>query len=350
MEAFIKGISVISPPVAAENNNLQALQPGFGYLKCVEPQYREFIDPMASRRMSRIVKMGVYCARKCIKETGIDMPDGIIAGTGLGCLEDTGKFLDSIYANDEKLLNPTPFIQSTHNTIAGAIALAIKCHGYNATYTQRAFSFENALSDAMLQLAENPSMNILTGGFDEVTETSFELTSRLGLWKNHPVDIHRLYEYNTRGSIAGEGVVFMMLGGKQDITGAVCIKSLSYVFDQGSDINGTVLDMLNQKGIDLGKTDLVILGYNGDSRSDHYYHQLVKGALKHKAVTAYKHLCGEYDTSTSFALWLAWHILKNGMPVLPAFTEEKLPQEIRSVLIYNQIRGKYHSVYYLQKC
>ena len=74
----------------------------------------------------------------------------LLPDTGLGCLEDTEKFLSSIYTNEEKLLNPTPFIQSTHNTVAGAIALAIKCHGYNATYTHRGFSFESALEDALI--------------------------------------------------------------------------------------------------------------------------------------------------------------------------------------------------------
>ena len=91
------------------------------------------------------------------------MPDAVIAGTGLGCLEDTEKFLGSIYTLQEHLLNPTPFINSTHNTIAGAIALAIKCHGYNATYTHRGFSFESALLDALMLASENPEAAILAG-------------------------------------------------------------------------------------------------------------------------------------------------------------------------------------------
>jgi len=141
------------------------------------------------------------------------MPDAIITGSGLGCLDDTEKFLTSIHNNEERLLNPTPFIQSTHNTVAGAIALAIKCHAYNATYTQRGFSFESALEDALLQIDENQSRNILVGGFDEITETSYSLTSRLGLWKNHMVDSSKLYEYNTRGSLPGEGGAFFMIRG-----------------------------------------------------------------------------------------------------------------------------------------
>jgi 3-oxoacyl-[acyl-carrier-protein] synthase II len=218
MVVYIKGASVISPQPTFNNQELPEEATSYAdvnMLKCIEPPYRDFIDPMVARRMSRIVKMGVCSALKCMQETKIEMPDAIIAGTGLGCLEDTEKFLGSIYTSNEKLLNPTPFIQSTHNTIAGAIALAIKCHNFNATYTHRGFSFESALEDAMLQLNENPKFNILAGGFDEITSGSYEITRRLGLWKNHAMNNLSLRNYTTRGTLPGEGVVFFMLGGEK---------------------------------------------------------------------------------------------------------------------------------------
>ncbi|HEX2394669.1 MAG TPA: beta-ketoacyl synthase chain length factor [Bacteroidales bacterium] len=354
MNAYIKGISIVSPQKIIGDQilpNDAPAHPDLGYMKCIEPAYREFIDPMVARRMSRIVKMGVYCARKCMNDTGINMPDGIIAGTALGCLEDTEKFLSSIYTSEEKLLNPTPFIQSTHNTVAGAIALAVKCHGYNATYTQRGFSFENALQDALMQLHEDPSKNILVGGFDEVTDTSLAITSRLGLWKNHPVEKDRLYEYKTRGSLAGEGAAFLMLNGKQKYTDEVSIKSLTCFYDgHVNDINRKIAECLDREGILSQKIDLVILGNNGDVRYDQYYHKLVSGIFNKSAVTGFKHLCGEYDTSASFAVWLAWYIMKHKKLNLLSLNDIPVPGEVNSVLIYNNLRGKYHSVYYLEKC
>ncbi|NJK84751.1 MAG: beta-ketoacyl synthase chain length factor [Bacteroidales bacterium] len=110
---------------------------------------------MASRRMSRIVKMGICSALKCLKESGVEVPDAIITGTGFGCIEDTEKFLGSIIQNEEKMLNPTPFIQSTHNTVGAAIALKIKCNNYNNTYVHRGFSFEHALLDGLMLLNED---------------------------------------------------------------------------------------------------------------------------------------------------------------------------------------------------
>jgi hypothetical protein len=297
--------------------------------------------------------MGVYSAMKCMRDTGINAPDAIIAGTGLGCLEDTEKFLTSIYNSEEKLLNPTPFIQSTHNTVAGAIALAVKCHGYNATYTQRGFSFESALEDALLQLNEIPSRNILVGGFDEVTETSFALTSRLGLWKNHETDSSKLFEYNTRGSIPGEGAAFLMLGGLKGIADSVRIRSFrTFYRERITDINGRIEGYLKEDGISSESIDLILLGKNGDSRSDHYYDDLLKGVFRQKAVTGFKHLCGEFDTSAVFALWLARKILLSPRVTgsLQTLNSSRMPKEVNSVLIYNHLRGKYHSIYVLDRC
>ena len=59
------------------------------------------------RRMSRIIKMelpvtGMYQYPTFRKSM-------IITATGLGCLADTEKFLNTIIENEEQLLNPTPF-------------------------------------------------------------------------------------------------------------------------------------------------------------------------------------------------------------------------------------------------
>ena len=57
-------------------------------------------------------------------------------------------FLRKMIEFEEKMLSPTAFIQSTHNTVGAQIALLLKCHHYNNTIVHRAFSFENALTEA----------------------------------------------------------------------------------------------------------------------------------------------------------------------------------------------------------
>ncbi len=91
--------------------------------------------------------------------------DGIIVATGLGCLGDTKKFL--LDSNEHDSPSPTPFIHSTHNTIAGQLGLQMKCHGYNITHTQVGACFEGALIDATLQETDGW---YLVGAVDEQTE------------------------------------------------------------------------------------------------------------------------------------------------------------------------------------
>src|SRR5690606_21074481 len=93
-------------------------------------------------------------------------PEAIIVGTGLGCLTDTKRFLNDLCTSQESVVSPTAFIQSTHNIIAGQVALLLNCTGYNSTYSDRSHSFEQALLDARLHLMEGTD-SILVGAADE---------------------------------------------------------------------------------------------------------------------------------------------------------------------------------------
>jgi len=108
MEVFINGIGLISPQKTTEAGAFlsEVIEHNADYLKCIDPNYKAFIDPLAARRMSRLIKMGITSAKLCLAEAGITMPDAIITGTGLGSVEDTEKILNSILQH-EQLLNPT---------------------------------------------------------------------------------------------------------------------------------------------------------------------------------------------------------------------------------------------------
>jgi len=132
------------------------------------PNYKDYIAPSASRRMATGVKMGVSAATKALHNAQLAQPDAIITGTGMGCIEDTEKFLNTIIGNDEEFLTPTSFIQSTHNTVGAQIALGLKCKAYNNTYVHAALSFESALLDAQLLLQQEEAQHVLVGGVDEL--------------------------------------------------------------------------------------------------------------------------------------------------------------------------------------
>ncbi|MCF0073789.1 beta-ketoacyl synthase chain length factor [Dyadobacter sp. CY261] len=151
----------------------------------ISPDYKAYIDPGLLRRMSKILRMAVACSKDCIAQAEIEQPDAIVVGTGLGCLHDTEKFLNTSLTVDG-LLPPTSFIQSTHNTMAGQISLSIGNHGYNMTHTQNTLSFEHALLDASMLLREG-DRHVLVGAADEhidilediAAQLSFEAPARL---------------------------------------------------------------------------------------------------------------------------------------------------------------------------
>lgn len=164
-------------------------------------------DAGLRRRMSKVIKSAVSTAVECLG--GIDeisVLDGIITATGWGCLTDSERFLRNIIVDKEQLLNPTPFIQSTFNTVGGQIALLKHQHCYNVTYVNRSHSFEDALLDAMMRAADGDSNDMLVGAFDEQTPSQHRIMERMGLFR-HQEDgegavFARVKAHKTENSIA----------------------------------------------------------------------------------------------------------------------------------------------------
>jgi len=345
--AYINGIGVISPQKTTEPGSFlpEVMEYTADFLRCIDPNYRNFIDPILGRRMSRLIKMGITSAKICVADAGDPMPDAIITGTGLGSVEDTEKILGELI-KEEKFLNPTPFIQSTYNTISSQIAINLKCHNYNATYVHRTFSFESGLLDAMMQLEEKMGNNMLVGGIDEMTLNHLEITRRTGMWKREPVNNLGLLQGSTPGALAGEGAAFFMLGDQPGPNTYGILQDISIQFSPGNSYHpgDSVKDFLKKNGLALSDIDLLLLGLNGDPAHDLIDNRFA-GILPHQTATAwYKHLCGEFNTATGFALYLASNILKH--QYLPEILRlnNHLPGEFNSILIYNQFRNTNHSL------
>lgn len=355
MGTFINALSAVSPQrtftghVPADDPVNYSVT---GRLKCIEPPVSEFIDPMLSRRMSRIIRLGVCSALQCLRSASTGNPDGIITGTGLGCIDDTEKFLRTMYTNEEKLLNPTPFIQSTHNTLSSAIAINLKCNKYNSTYVHRGSSFESALTDAVLLLHENSAESILLGGADELTDDSFTITNRMGLWKKEPVESLRLLDYKSKGSLAGEGMTFFLLSSRKNDKSyaATEMPEIFYKPDNIDETGRRISSFIRRKIGHSGNLDLVLLGLNGDIRSDGIYNNLKDSIFRGIPCAFYKHLCGEYDTSSAFAMFMAAEIVRNQYVPRYMSLDTARPEKIRNVLIYNHQRNISHSLILLSSC
>lgn len=326
MALYIKGMGNISPQQtwnakSLSNDVERASADRFG---AIEPDYAQLIDPKNIRRMSRIIKLGVGAATIALRQAEVAVPDAILTGTGYGCLEDTGTFLSKMIENREEALNPTPFIQSTHNTIGSQIALLLQCQGYNQTYAHGAFSFESALLDALIQSHEDLERNILIGGVDEITNASHSIQQRFGMF---------------RKTVNGEGAAFFVVNGQREKSIA-CIDSVSTWYKPRLN---DVVTYLN--GVET-KCDLVLLGIGEEDDTDN----LKQTCSELFPATAYfKHVSGESPVASSFGVWLAATILQTQVvpdPVLLAGTTAT----IRNILVLNRYFGTHYAAISLSAC
>lgn len=150
------------------------------YLRSQDPDFKQFLNPMQARRMGLILKRAIAVSLTALKDAGIECPDAIFTGTGLGCMENTENFLSAMCRDGEEMLPPTCFMMSTHNTISSAVAILLRCHGYNCTYSQKDISFESALLDAFIQLQAGRMGNALVGSHDETTSDTYRLLRGAG--------------------------------------------------------------------------------------------------------------------------------------------------------------------------
>ena len=345
---YIRATAAISPQSSFEQILSDPARVGSNRLRCAEPDYTKLIDPKMIRRMSRIIKMGVAAAMQSLAEAGEKMPDAIIAGTAYGCLGDTEVFLQKMVEQEEQLLTPTAFIQSTHNTVAAQIALLLKCHNYNNTFVQRGFSFENAMTDALSLLEEGGIKTVLAGGIDEITDTSYTILQRFGLYKKEPLPGGGIFQSGSKGTIAGEGASFFVLQSAASGNDYAQLKGIDTFYKpaSGEEIGQHISAFLERQNINSADIDLVISGENGDIKNDAVYDYVYQAALSDIAHIPFKHLSGEYPTASAFALWFAANILKTGK--LPGNAPlKKVPS---TVLIYNHYQHIYHSLYLLAAC
>lgn len=150
------------------------------YLRSQDPDFEQFLNPMQARRMGLILKRAIAVSLTALKDAEIECPDAIFTGTGLGCMENTENFLSAMCRDGEEMLPPTYFMMSTHNTISSAVAILLRCHGYNCTYSQKDISFESALLDAFIQLQAGRMGNALVGSHDETTPDTYRLLRGAG--------------------------------------------------------------------------------------------------------------------------------------------------------------------------
>lgn len=139
----------------------------------------KYVSSSEARRMTPQMRQMVAVVRKVLEDVPV-VPDAIVCATQWGCMLQSMRFLQDMINTDEQELKPTPFIQSTHNTIASHIAILTGNHGYNCTYSQGTQSLECALMDIRCQMALGRIRSALVLEFDEQVEAWDKVLSLIG--------------------------------------------------------------------------------------------------------------------------------------------------------------------------
>lgn len=322
-------------------------------LNVIEPDYKAYIPPAAARRMAKGIKMSTVSAKTAMTEAAIEESevDAIIVGTGLGCIGDSEKFVSDIINNDEQFLTPTRFIQSSHNTVAGQIALGMGCKGHNFTYVHSAISFESATLDAKMQLENGEANHILVGGVDELVNHHIDTHRLIGHIKQEAVETMSVLKSGTKGAVFSEGAHFFVLSNTQRpscYSELLAVKTFNTL--SRDEVSKKVQSFLSENELTSDAIDVVVLGYNGDVEFDGYYDELAEGIFKNTSQAYFKHLSGEFDTASGFGFWLANKIVKQQtVPKAVQLNAIKV-ESPKTILIYNQYRGENHSLTLLRKC
>lgn len=295
------------------------------FIKSQDADYKQFINPMTARRMGSVLKRAIATSKTVMEESGIATPDAIITATGWGCLENTEKFLNSMTEQGESCLQPTFFINSTHNTIGSNIAILTKNHGYNNTHVQQGISFESALLDAVIQFEQGKIGSALVGAFDEMTPQ----------WHRYLVESGK----SSGGVFDGETAVSTILSRNGDVE-LVGVEILHQPDFQHIEVS--VKRLCDKKNLKTNDIDLVVTGRNNCAENDVIYEEFENGfGFKNKTVT-YKNIFGESFTSSAFGFYFAFECLKKG------FTPEN--KKVNNILIYNHFNNVGHTLILLSKC
>ena len=311
-----------------------------------EPDYTNYIPKGMLRRMGKSVRLGVGAGLHLLPKN--PQLDGILMASSNGAIEDCFKFLEQMVNYNEGTLTPTHFVQSTPNAPAGQLALMSKTTGYNTTYVSTGLAFEAALLDAKMLLEEGRGRTFMIGAVEELSECHYVVHNKVNHFKKETINANALLASDTEGTVYGEGAASFIVTNTPTEEG-IRITDIDQInFPEKDEIEERIDDFLNRNGLSVNDIDAVVIGMNGDNRFDYRYNSLLETLFANQGVYTYKNMVGEFPTSSSFATWMSYQLLKgNPMPNEAQFRTSRQP--LNKILIYNHYYDQYHGLILIEK-
>jgi 3-oxoacyl-(acyl-carrier-protein) synthase len=299
IQIAIGGIGVIAPTAIVEKQITAPLPAGRGLVHSCGALDVSLLNPNQRRRLSRLQQMALITARKS------HAPDesqrvAVTIGTGLGCLEDAGAFIENLISKDEREPMPSRFPNSVHNSPAGQVAIDQKARGMNCAPTVGEITFESALWNGISQLTINEADCALVGATDEVDKYLLCIGQRWRVWNDQLKP--------------GEGAIVASIGNVENISSPLArITALKLgrwrkPFDAKREVDW-ILSV-----IDLKKVGIILSGAKGFPKLDPMYESLAaelsgraEKKLEHQT---YKQLCGEFHAASAFGFSVAINLAR----------------------------------------
>ena len=296
----IAGLGVIGPGVVTIKEITAPLPPGREpVFSCGEITDTAMLTVNQRRRLSRLQKMALITARK---SHALDAAQrvSVTIGTGLGCLEDAGAFIENLISKDEREPMPSRFPKSVHNSPAGQVAIDQGAQAMNSAPTFGETTFECALWSGISQLAIDEADCALVGAADEADKYLLSIGQRWGAWDD---DIK-----------PGEGAVMANLQRAEKIPAplarvtAVKLGRWRKPFDAGREAEWIAA------AIDLKRVGIFLSGAKGFRQLEPMY-EAVAAALQNRAGKnlehqTYKQLCGEFHSASAFGFSIAVNLAR----------------------------------------
>ena len=183
---------------------------------------------------------------------------------------------------------------------------------------------------------------------DEMSNEARRVTFRLNTAYHTPDEVRgllsKLFGYEVPQSLRVFPPLYADFGKNITVGENVFINACCHFQDHGGVMIGdgcqighnVVFATLNH-GLAPEDIDWFISGKNGQEATDAVYTDLEHSLFPHALHSSFKEQCGEYQTASSYALWMAAKALK----------EEA---SSRYALIYNQYQGINHSIILIKRC
>lgn len=179
--------------------------------------FKPWIAPGESRRMSHPSKLAVAAARMAVKDSGIDVAGpqtSVLLSSAFSAVESTEHLLRAAFGEGPETASPFVFAESVANAPAAQIAIATKAEGRNVTVAQREAGILTAIGRAAAEIASKRTGIVLAGGVEEMPPLLHAMLDRfeaLARPSNPGGEVAQPFDRNRHGMVAAEGAVVAVL-------------------------------------------------------------------------------------------------------------------------------------------